>query len=151
MRLQNHQLRALAAGQPCPAPKAARKNLESECQRALIRWWKVECKRFGIPECLLFSIPNGGGGGAKRGHWLKLEGQRKGAPDLCLAVPKLYDAKAETTDIEFAGLFLELKTPTGVLSLDQQLFHEALKSQGYRVEVVRSLEECQKVITEYLT
>ena len=138
--LQSHQLVAARLGQPIPPPKR-RKNLESEMQRALIKWWGVECKKFGVPECLLFSIPNGGNWDAKRGSIMKLEGQRKGAPDLMLAVNMGHSGGA---------LFIELKTSVGALSVDQSLFHVHLTNYGYRTAVCRSLEEAQKVITEYL-
>lgn len=124
-------------------------------QRALIKWWAGACGGFGVPECLLFSVPNGGGGGARRGHWLQLEGCRRGAPDLMLACRGqsrgLDQMIAMDLVFEYPALFLELKTPTGILSLDQQTFHGILRASGYQVEVCRSLEEAQKVITEYLT
>lgn len=138
--------------------KPRRRNLESEMQRALIRWWAGVCKGFGISEFLLFSVPNGFNADAKRGSIMKAEGQRKGVPDLVLCVghyryKPARDAQGFRTleNDNCHGLFLELKTPAGVLPLDQQLFHEALKAQGYKVVVVRSLEEGIATITEYLT
>ena len=144
--LQSHQLVAARLGQPIPPPKR-RNNLESEMQRALIKWWAVECKKFGVPECLLFSIPNGGNWDAKRGSIMKLEGQRKGAPDLCLAISR---RRCPESDGPYM-LFIELKTPNGVVSNEQGLFRIHLRDQGYQHEVCHSLEEAQKVITEYLT
>ena len=114
-------------------------------QRALIRWWSGACAGFGVPECLLFSIPNGGNWDAKRGSIMKLEGKRAGAPDLCLAVGR---------DLTHGGkyaLYIELKTPTGAVSPEQFEFHKFIRAQGYRTAVCRSLEEAQKVITEYLS
>ncbi len=122
---------------------AKRRNLESEMQRALVKWWGANCQHFGVAECLLFSIPNGGGGGEKRGHWLKMEGCRKGAPDLVLAT--------NSYDMSLSALFMELKTPTGRVLPEQAAFHAALRSQGYRVEIVRTLEEGINIITTYLT
>lgn len=156
-------LRTLAEnglGAALPAPKK-RKNEESEMQRDLIIWWREACKGFGVPEVLLFSIPNGGGGGLLRGFWLKAEGLRKGAPDLMLAVAQRYRIKLVTlfgqdagksvqSPIEHHALFLELKTPIGRLDPEQEVFHGLLRASGYRVEVVRSLEQAQSVITEYL-
>ncbi len=146
MTLQPHQLRALTAGQPLPPPiRRPRKNEESVMQRALIKWWGVNCCLFGVPECLLFSIPNGGNGSAKRGSIMKAEGQRKGAPDLMLSVPRLVGEHWEN------GLFLELKTPSGHVSPEQEAFHDHLSNRGYKVVVCRSLEECINEITTYLT
>lgn len=141
-----------------PLPrKPRRRNLESECQRALIKWWRMACRGFGVPEILLFSIPNGGGGGEMRGHWLKLEGQRKGAPDLFLAVgkrphtiPVTVRGVGDAMSALCNGLFLELKTPTGRLSPEQEVYHGHLRAAGYRVEVCRTVEDAQRVIMEYL-
>jgi len=157
------QLRAIAAGldqgTPLdkivlpPSPKR-RKNEESQMQRNLIRWWSIACRGFGIHEWMLFSIPNGGGGGEKRGYWLKLEGCRSGAPDLVLSVPRRKSWSENPTKCpptpEEHGLFIELKTPTGRLSPEQKIYHEQLSRNGYRVAVCRSLDEAVKTITEYL-
>lgn len=141
-RLQKHQLVALTRNEPCPAPKPPRKNLESEIQRSLVKWWDGACGGFGLPSPLLFSVPNGGNWNAKRGSIMKAEGQRPGVPDLFLAVSRWPNGY---------GLFLELKTPHGVVMPEQQVFHEILRSQGFRVEVIRSLFTGIDSITQYLT
>lgn len=138
--------RGLSAALP-PPPKR-RRNLESETQRSLVRWWASHHQKFGVVEQVLFSIPNGFNADAKRGSIMKGEGQRKGAPDLMLAVSRGSDWT--TRDSAYHGLFLELKTPTGVVSPFQLLFHADLRSNGYKVVVCRSLEECIRDITEYL-
>lgn len=154
MRLVSKEnLRTLAThglGAALPAPKK-RRNLESEMQRALIVWWREACKGFGVPEQLLFSIPNGGGGGKLRGHWLKLEGLRAGVPDLMLAVanPSRWPPFVNP-HVRYNGLFLELKTATGSPSTDQEIYHGVLRASGYRVEVVRTLEDAKTAITDYL-
>lgn len=166
MPLSDQNLRRLSAhldagGEPgafVPVKGTRRRNPESECQRALIRWWRTACREFGVPEILLFSIPNGGGGGEKRGVWLKLEGLRKGAPDLMLAVhqnrykpvggPEIKNIRL--VDHSFHALFLELKTSAGRLSPEQEVYHEHLRTAGYSVVVARSLDECKRAITEYL-
>src|SRR6478736_6995363 len=85
-RLQTHlDANGTAAGFK-PAPKKRRSNEESAMQRSLCRWWQFACHGFGVPEILLFSIPNGSNGDAKRGSILKAEGLRRGAPDLMLCV-----------------------------------------------------------------
>lgn len=151
MRLQPHQLRALREHEqsgnvsgfimpPRIQPKK-RSREESEMQCALIKWWALKCRSFGVPEILLFSIPNGGGrSGPIIGKLLKNEGLRKGAPDLMLSVSRQYH-----------GLFLELKRPDGIVSPEQEAFHAQLRFQGYKVAVCRSLNECINQITGYLT
>lgn len=46
-------------------------------------------------------------------------------------------------------VFLEIKTPTGRVSELQQVTHRELAAHGAVVEVVRSLEEAQKIILKY--
>lgn len=157
MTLQPHQLRAITAGQPVPPPiRKPRNNEESVMQRALIKWWTVNCRHFGVPELCLFSIPNGGNGSAKRGSIMKAEGQRKGAPDLFLAVPRLHYVGLSDHEpampgfITHHGLFLELKRPAGVVAPEQEVYHEILTKQGYKVVVCRALAECIDQITTYL-
>lgn len=156
MRLQPHQLRSLQAnglGSPLPAPVAKKKRSqeESQMQRALIQWWHLACRRFGVAEALLFSIPNGGARTAITGAILKAEGARKGAPDLMLAVPRRPRHSSMFTIEHYAALFLELKRRDGVLSPEQKTFHALLQSQGYKVVVCWSLQECIDEITTYLT
>lgn len=115
-------------------------------QRALLKWWAENCRHFGVPEILLASCPNGGGrSGPRVGAILKAEGLRAGFPDLGLYVPRKV----------FSGwdhsLFLELKRPSGIVSPEQEVFHQRLREQGYKVEVCRSLTECINTITAYLT
>ncbi len=132
-------------GASLPAPKR-RSQEESLMQRALIRWWKENCALFGVPECLLFSIPNGGHRFAVTASIMKAEGARAGAPDLVLAV-----GLHKPGPVIWHGLFLELKRAGGIVSPEQRGFHEALRAQGYKAEVVTSLADAINVITTYLT
>lgn len=132
----------LGADLPPPAPRKRRSQEESEMQRALIGWWHMQHRVFGVPEILLFSIPNGGGRASiVAATILKAEGLRKGAPDLVLAVQRG----------GCGALFLELKRKDGHVTPEQETFHIRLREQGYRVEVVRSLFDAINVVTEYLT
>jgi hypothetical protein len=88
---------------------------------------------------------------------MKAEGQRRGCPDLFLAVPRIRTnasgcgSIAQVRATGTSGLFLELKTPKGHVSPEQEVFHQRLTEQGYRVRVCRSLIECINEITSYLT
>lgn len=141
-----HKIMVEQGHTPTFVPKKERKKRddeESRNQRELIKWWHVACRGFGVPEILLFSIPNGGGrSGPIVGAILKAEGLRKGAPDLMLAVPR---------PGEFHGLYIEMKTPTGHILPEQVVFHKLLREHGYRVEVCRGWQEARDVITKYLT
>ncbi len=121
-------------------------------QRQLIKWWRANCHLFNVPECLLFSIPNGGHRTAVTASIMKAEGARKGAPDLVLAA-RTYDRTPPGTcghKAGAAGLFLELKRPAGIVSPEQLAFHEALRAQGYEVWIVRQLGTAIDIITNYL-
>lgn len=143
---------------PPGVPRKVRNNEESRMQQALVRWWSANCAAFAVPEQLLFAIPNGARKGAIIGSILKREGVRKGAPDLMLAVgrtPVFHCTPGDPCKPDRMehnrGMFLELKTPTGRIEPEQLAFHAALRSQGYRVTVIRTLAEGIDEITSYLT
>lgn len=148
----------LGAKLPEPQARKKRGDPEGEMQRQLVKWWDNSCVGFGIPHWMLFAIPNGAALGfgkedyqirnrGIRGRLLKLGGLRPGVCDLMLAVPKQLNYRETSAH----GLFLELKTPKGVVSDEQKQFIHDLRNQGYRVEVCRSLEEAVNAIKEYLT
>ncbi len=68
----------------------------------------------------------------RHGVKMKRMGYTVGTPDLLIFEPG-YDGTH--------GLLLELKTPTGQVSIAQELMHNALKSRGYAVVVVRSVAQ----------
>jgi len=61
----------------------------------------------------------------------------RGWPDLTVILPN------------GTVLFVELKTPTGVLSKLQQHIHSKIKKQQGNVYVIRSLESFQTLVTEF--
>lgn len=68
-------------------------------------------------------------------------GVRAGFPDLILCVARQ----------GYHGLFVELKTAKGRQSDNQKYYEYVLEEQGYRYEVVRSLENFRNLINEYLS
>lgn len=110
---------------------------EHNSQRLLVAWFR---DRYPHLAAVFFAIPNGGARDPATGRKLKEEGALKGIPDLMLAVPR--NGKA--------GLFLEMKTHTGTVAKDQRAAHEALREQGYAVEVARGYEAAKAVILSYL-
>ncbi len=145
--LDKNQLIALRKGDSIPPPSTRRKrdNRESRLQKSVIRWWDGICEQYGLHPWLLHSIPNGavyGVGHTRiiRAMILKDEGLRNGYPDLGLEVARG----------RFHGLRIEMKLPETHPDVGQQIYHELLRAQGYRVEVCRSLEEAIKVIEDYL-
>lgn len=134
-------------------PRKKRDDEESRNQRQLMIWWRVACRGLGVPEILLMAIPNGGGrSGPVVGSILKAEGLRKGAPDLFLAHSRPWrpSKTGSTAARDTFGLFLEMKTPTGRLFPEQEVFHDHLRAAGYCVEVARGWQQAAETITRYL-
>ncbi len=135
-------LNGLAAELPAPRK---RQNLEWQLQYQTFQWWRGA--DFGVPRHLFFHVPNGsvlGGTVAERGlkgRMLKLTGMENGVADCFLSVPRG----------GYHGLYIEFKSPTGMLSPEQKTFLGDVEAQGYFTAVVRTFEDAQIVITEYLT
>lgn len=143
---------------------------ESQIQCAIVEWANNTpfCYRYKKIGNFLLSIPNGG----KRekfknyngkiycpsGNKLKKEGQRKGASDLFLAIPRDIYTFDKTMIISFArgqetrncGLWIEIKSKNGKLSMDQSRFFEDMKSVAYSCVLVRTVDEGIQAIKDYL-
>lgn len=118
------------------------KSLEHAEQVNLMQWWSLQCRRFGIPEQLLFAIPNGGQRNIITAKRMKDEGVRAGIPDLFLAVPRG----------KFHGLFVEMKkTRGGVVSDAQKACMEMLSNNGYCVTVCHGFIDAQEAVKGYLS
>lgn len=104
---------------------------EEATQRAIVRHLQ---QRLALP-WVFFHIPNQRG--TRRG-WeqgiLKAMGVRKGMPDLGL----IGDGRI---------VFLECKSPRGVLSKDQRKAIADLKAAGAQTMVVRSVDEALEALT----
>lgn len=112
---------------------------EAQEQRFLFQWAGLAEKQY--PELkLLHHIPNGGKRDARTAANLKKEGVKAGVPDICLPVAK--DA--------YCGLYIELKVGKNKPSIKQKEWIEALKEQGYKVEVCYGWIKAREVIETYL-
>lgn len=132
-------------GENLPVPKARKQRdpnvpTESQSQCALIRWWSLACVGVRVPEHLLMAIPLQAARSQKNGARMKSEGARKGTLDLFLAVSRK----------GASGLWLEMKTPTGRIALEQQVMIDSLRREGYTVEVCRSTGDAIYAITQYM-
>jgi hypothetical protein len=113
---------------------------EHDEQVALIDWCHLMAHQHPELE-LIFSIPNGGWRHPATAKSLKLEGAKPGVPDLFLPAAKK----------GYHGLFLELKRKMqGKLSVSQKTVIEALRDQGYKVEVCKGFEPARDAILSYL-
>ena len=115
------------------------KNLESQTQRAFIKWCRLNEKKF--PQLkLLFAIPNGGKRNVITASILKAEGALAGVPDICLP----YASNGYTS------LWIEFKSPKGVLSPAQKDYIGLLISNGHAVYVCTDWQEAAEIVVKYL-
>lgn len=114
---------------------------ESQIQISVFRWWHHACGGFGIPENLLMAFPLQGFRTPRNGRRMKDEGCRAGTPDMLLMVPRNGTS----------GLWIEMKTPTGRVSDEQEQMMSILsKPGGCWCDVCRSTQEAIDIITRYL-
>ena len=107
--------------------------LSEHYEQALV----IQFMRRNYPEVLIFAIPNGGQRNAATGARLKAEGVVPGVPDLFIPA---------------WGLFIEMKTLTGKVSLEQKAMLSYLQSVGYSAIVAKganaAIAEIQRVRNE---
>jgi len=114
--------------------------LEEDEQIALFRWAAYESA--AIQELkLMYHIPNGGKRNKVVAAKFKRMGVKAGVPDIFLAAPKG----------GYHGLYIELKrTKGGSTSDNQDDWIDALREQGYRVDVCKGWEKARESILDYL-
>ena len=78
---------------------------------------------------MIFSIPNGGTRHIMEAMTLKATGLLKGASDLIVILP---NGKL---------MFVELKQPKGIQSIDQKDFENRVKILGFEYHIIKSLDE----------
>jgi hypothetical protein len=92
------------------------------------------------PGVIIAAIPNGGDRTASERVRLAAEGVLSGMPDLCVL----------RASGGFYGLFVEMKTETGVVGASQRDIATRLNAEGYLCVTARSPEEAYGIIEEYL-
>lgn len=89
---------------------------------------------------LLYAIPNGGLRDVKVAKKLQAEGVMPGIPDIHLPV----------SSDKFHSLYVEFKKAGGRLSPDQRDRIALLRENGNAVQVARSADEAEKIVSDYL-
>ena len=115
--------------------KRKRKNTEHIDQVKVVQHFRAF-----YPDIIIAAIPNGGDRSPSERVRLHSEGVLAGMPDLCVLEPKN----------GFHGLFIEMKTKSGVVSAKQSDVNLQLNAKGYRAVVARSAAQAIKSIEEYL-
>jgi len=122
-------------------------------QCAVIDWWCIACKGYGLPEFALLAIPNGGARHPAVGRKLKAEGVRAGVPDLFLAKPLVMvhqSAVSRHLETTAHGLWIEMKRRPNKPTPEQEAVILYLRQRGYHVCVCYSADEAIKTIKAYL-
>ena len=122
-----------------PWVKNGRFQRESWEQCALMRW--VDFMAGKYPELgLLYHVPNGGRRDEKEAANLKRQGVKPGVPDLCLPVARG----------KYHGLYVELKVGKNTTTPNQKKWIDALRHQGYFVDVCYGWNAAADTIENYL-
>ena len=113
---------------------------EEEHQRNLCAWWRLVCKKYGLPERALDHPPNEGLRSAVAGHRLKQAGMRPGFPDIMLL----------TKRGGYGMLFIELKSYYGKPTAAQLEYLAFLREQGYAACLCVGADAARRCIEDYL-
>ena len=106
----------------------------------------VQYLKLKHPDVVFFAIPNGGYRNKIEAANMKKEGVTAGIPDLFIARPFSYGSEKCV-----CGLFIEMKSKKGRLSVPQIDKIDRLQYEGYRCEVCYSADEAIRIIDEYLS
>jgi hypothetical protein len=103
---------------------------ESALQQQIFNWYNNNyCLKNLVNRGMIFSIPNGGTRNIMEAMTLKATGLLKGASDLVVILP---NGKL---------MFVELKQPKGIQSIDQKNFENRVKILGFEYHIIKSLDE----------
>lgn len=102
-----------------------------------VRWFDLQYPQFRLA---LHHSPNGGKRNAREGKRFKDMGTRAGFPDLIFLHP----------NTQYAGLAVEFKATKGRQTENQKDYQAFFTQMGWLYVVVRSFDEFQQVITNYL-
>lgn len=91
------------------------------------------CLKTNDPQCIIFSVPNGGTRNIREALLLKATGVVAGVSDLIIV------RKNEI-------IFVEVKTEAGKQSKEQKDFQKNIEKLGFKYLLVRSLEDFKKQI-----
>jgi len=108
---------------------------ESAIQKAVFKWVRMQPQL----QYIVFKIANEGKRTPSYGRRMKEEGVLRGVFDIFVARARH----------DFNGMWLELKSRNGVLSLDQHKFKKAQEAEGFLCIVSNDIEEAIDTIAWY--
>ena len=126
--------------------KKPRKHDESDLQQSCVKYFDTFYPKLSLN---FFKIHNEGNKNIVSAIINKREGLRSGIADLFLAKAKFYYDGELDSNVEFHGLFIELKSLKGTQSSVQKLFQKAVELQDYKYIIIRTLDEFVTEINKY--
>ena len=125
---------------------------EQRLQMQCVSWFRAQFPQYAM--LLTHPINEGGRNTARTGGIHKAEGTVAGVPDLLFFMPAEYRKPVPWQQVEwiitYHGLGIELKTAKGRQSQEQKDFQKMFEMAGYKYSVVRSLDDFQKEINDYI-
>ena len=109
---------------------------EHDIQVQVVQWFDMRYKKYSGR---LFAIPNGGKRHVVVASKMKKEGVRSGVPDLFLPVPSG----------KYHGLFIEMKSAKGRVSIEQSRFLTAVSENDYSAHICYSADDAIDKIKGY--
>lgn len=107
---------------------------ENVIQAEIYKWYNNNfCLKNHDPQCIIFSVPNGGTRNIREALLLKATGLVAGVSDLIVI---------KQNEI----IFVEVKTEIGKQSKEQKDFQKIIEKLGFKYILVRSLEDFKKQI-----
>ena len=129
---------------------------ESKLQQACVSWFRGAYPQYAM---LLTHPINEGSGHSqtdrRRQGIHKAEGAVAGVPDLVFFMSAEYRKPSLSEGLEWVKTYnclgIEFKTAKGRQSQEQKDFQKMFEAAGYRYVIVRSYEEFQNVMIDYIT
>jgi len=121
------------------ANRRTRTHEESQLQKDCVTWFRLQYPSRAL---ILFAVPNGGGRSPIEAAIMKAEGVVAGVADLILL-----EARGN-----YGSLCIEMKTRSSKSrqSPNQKIWQEATQKAGNAYVVIRTFEDFQTVIRQYL-
>lgn len=127
---------------------------ESDLQIRCVKWFRIQYPAFAR---LLEHPKNEGSGSSAKDKAsqaiAKAEGVQAGVADLILHVSSsllVVDGVPQEEPMFVSSLAIEMKTKVGSQSPDQKLFQRYFEAAGGRYVVIRTFEDFQRVVNEYM-
>lgn len=127
---------------------------ESKEQIRCVAWFRREYPEFAR----LLEHPRNEGSGSDRTDRhrqtiAKAEGVQAGAADLFLHLPsecRIWKGEIQEEPFMVHSLAIEMKTKTGRQSPEQKIFQRYFEAGGGQYEIVRTLEDFQRIVSDYM-